>query len=319
MLMSAPTIRKFSLLPNSLSARAWNGFAGEGRLPLQQSWAYGEAIEQLGATCHRFVLEAEGQTVGLCQWHERHIAGLLTLATQIRGPLFAPDALPEQRMAARAALAKALRARYPIARLKLCVQTPDLRDGEVPDDFPATRLISGSHTVWLDLAQEEDVLRANLHGKWRNMLKAAEAAPLKIRDRSRDRASLQWLCIKDSQQQKQKGFAALPSLFVSLYQESAPEKEPTLLLTANHGGEPIAGMLFLIHGLSATYHIGWAGEAGREYRAHHRLMWGAIRLLKAKGVRWLDLGGVETDTSPGIARFKLGVGGEVVSLAGTYV
>ena len=37
------------------------------------------------------------------------------------------------------------------------------------------------------------------------------------------------------------------------------------------------------------------------------------------GVRWLDLGGVATDRSPGIARFKLGMGGEVAILPGTFL
>ena len=37
------------------------------------------------------------------------------------------------------------------------------------------------------------------------------------------------------------------------------------------------------------------------------------------GVRWLDLGGLATDRSPGIARFKLGLGGEIVTLAGTFL
>ena len=36
-------------------------------------------------------------------------------------------------------------------------------------------------------------------------------------------------------------------------------------------------------------------------------------------VRWLDLGGIATDRSPGIARFKLGMGGEVAILPGTFL
>ena len=43
-----------------------------------------------------------------------------------------------------------------------------------------------------------------------------------------------------------------------------------------------------------------------------------IRLIE-DGVRWLDLGGVATDRSPGIARFKLGMGGEVAILPGTFL
>jgi lipid II:glycine glycyltransferase (peptidoglycan interpeptide bridge formation enzyme) len=40
--------------------------------------------------------------------------------------------------------------------------------------------------------------------------------------------------------------------------------------------------------------------------------------LQAAGTRWLDLGGVATDQSPGIAHFKLGSGAALVRLSGTY-
>ena len=43
-----------------------------------------------------------------------------------------------------------------------------------------------------------------------------------------------------------------------------------------------------------------------------------MTLLKQKGVRRLDLGGVNTASGAGIARFKIGSGGAVVQFAGTY-
>jgi lipid II:glycine glycyltransferase (peptidoglycan interpeptide bridge formation enzyme) len=42
-------------------------------------------------------------------------------------------------------------------------------------------------------------------------------------------------------------------------------------------------------------------------------------MLKAQGIRMLDLGGVDTARGAGIARFKIGSGGEVMMLAGTYL
>jgi hypothetical protein len=41
--------------------------------------------------------------------------------------------------------------------------------------------------------------------------------------------------------------------------------------------------------------------------------------LKERGVRRVDLGTVDTDQSPGLARFKLGAGGVPLTLAGTYL
>ena len=48
------------------------------------------------------------------------------------------------------------------------------------------------------------------------------------------------------------------------------------------------------------------------------MMWAAITRLAEDGVRALDLGGVDTRAAPGLARFKLGLGGRTLSLAGTY-
>ena len=47
-------------------------------------------------------------------------------------------------------------------------------------------------------------------------------------------------------------------------------------------------------------------------------MWRACALLAERGVQQLDLGGVNTLGNPGLARFKLGTGGRVVTWAGTF-
>ena len=52
--------------------------------------------------------------------------------------------------------------------------------------------------------------------------------------------------------------------------------------------------------------------------AHNLLLWRAMLALRERGVRVLDLGGVDTGRGAGLARFKIGTGGEVVTLAGVY-
>jgi hypothetical protein len=41
--------------------------------------------------------------------------------------------------------------------------------------------------------------------------------------------------------------------------------------------------------------------------------------LWAEGVRWLDLGSVDTEKAPGLARFKLGTGAELKRLGATML
>jgi lipid II:glycine glycyltransferase (peptidoglycan interpeptide bridge formation enzyme) len=92
-----------------------------------------------------------------------------------------------------------------------------------------------------------------------------------------------------------------------------------MALVAVDDSEPVAGVMLLRHGASATYEVGYASARGRALRATHLLLWRAAELLASRGVRWLDLGGVATDRSPGIARFKLGMGGTVATLPGTFL
>jgi lipid II:glycine glycyltransferase (peptidoglycan interpeptide bridge formation enzyme) len=53
--------------------------------------------------------------------------------------------------------------------------------------------------------------------------------------------------------------------------------------------------------------------------ANNLLLWHAIKELKSRGVRWFDLGGVDSSSMPEVSRFKLGVGGELFTLAGTFI
>jgi lipid II:glycine glycyltransferase (peptidoglycan interpeptide bridge formation enzyme) len=64
--------------------------------------------------------------------------------------------------------------------------------------------------------------------------------------------------------------------------------------------------------------MGWADEEGRQLNAHNALLWQAMAYLQELGVEQLDLGGVNTHDLPGISRFKLGTGGQAITLAGTY-
>lgn len=91
-----------------------------------------------------------------------------------------------------------------------------------------------------------------------------------------------------------------------------------MTLRADLGKDRIAAMMFLIHGRAATYQVGWTSDQGRDSHAHNLILWKGIEELQARGVQMLDLGGVNTARSAGIARFKLSTGGQLLTLSGTY-
>jgi lipid II:glycine glycyltransferase (peptidoglycan interpeptide bridge formation enzyme) len=92
-----------------------------------------------------------------------------------------------------------------------------------------------------------------------------------------------------------------------------------LHVTATQRAELIAGMILVRYGTSATYYISWNSETARQACAHHLMLWRAIVDLGQAGVTWLDLGGINTDTAAGVARFKLGLGGTPEILSETWL
>jgi lipid II:glycine glycyltransferase (peptidoglycan interpeptide bridge formation enzyme) len=90
------------------------------------------------------------------------------------------------------------------------------------------------------------------------------------------------------------------------------------LLVAEHSGTPVADVLLAHHGKAATYLVGWAGDAGRDLRVTHLLLWRATELLKADGYEDFDLGGISAE-APGVERLKSGLGGTESWLVGGYV
>jgi len=182
------------------------------------------------------------------------------------------------------------------------------------------RVMTGYATVMLDLQQSPEALRAGLDAKWRNRLVAAQASELSVHRMGTNPGQYRWLLDQEEAQRQQRGFAGLPLPFFDTYIASRKQPGQTMLaLRADLGRERVAAMMFLLHGQSATYQLGWSSEPGRQLNAHNLLLWQAIEALQQRGIRRLDLGGVNTARSAGIARFKIGTGGAVHQLAGTYL
>ena len=85
----------------------------------------------------------------------------------------------------------------------------------------------------------------------------------------------------------------------------------------HEGGQVHAAMCFVRHGTWATYHLGWADARARAVGAHGLMLWQAALSLRGEGVTTLDLGDINTETTPGLARFKLGTGARLHRLGAT--
>ena len=302
---------------NQMDRADWQAFHAEHGGSLQQAWAYGEAMRSLGVQVHRAHLETDGGVLGLAQFICRRVAGYLSLASCTRGPVWSLEASSAQREKAY----RALQTSVPVRPLRIALLSPNaqaqaLQTGELARLF---RVMTGYSTVLCDLRRGTAYLRAGLDGKWRNRLAKAETdGSLRVQVQA-DRQACEQLLRREGEQRMSRGFHGLPTELVGAYIDAHDKRSQAYVMsTTRQGKELVGAMLFLFHGRGATYHMGWSSDEGRRLNVHNLLLWRAIEHLQSQGFEQLDLGGVNTHDLPGISRFKLGTGGQVLTLAGTY-
>ncbi len=183
--------------------------------------------------------------------------------------------------------------------------------------YGALPLISPAQQAVISLNADPDVMRGHLHGKWRNRLKHAEKAGLRVQHHPMPRRTDHWLLQADVAQQRTRRYRNWPVPLTLGFAATTPRA--AILFEAFQGADPVAALLILRHGDTATYHIGHTTAAGRAASAHTLLMWTAMCWCARHGHHWLDLGLVDTRHTAGLARFKLGTGAQVMPLGGTWL
>ena len=303
---------------NELPRKAWIEFHAQHGGSMQQSWAYGEAMLAMGVQVHRAAVRDGGKLVAIAQFVARRLAAYIGLASCSRGPVWHPALTGPQRAQLQLQFKQEIPTRWWRATLiSPAVEAQALLPGEM---LGLQRVMTGYSTVMLDLRQDLSALRLALEGKWRNRLVKAEASDMQVRV-APDRHLCSELLERERWQRAKRNFYGLPTAFVDAYLDAHDAQLPGFWVASAHlqaDAPAVAAMLFLRHGRLASYYIGWADEAGRKLNAHNRLLWQAMVALRQQGVTDLDLGGINTHDLPGISRFKLGTGGRVLTLAGTY-
>jgi hypothetical protein len=309
---------------NVIQQSEWEQLQAPHITALQQDWAYGASFQAMGLDCHRAQVIKEGKTIALAQFICRRYLGVLGVALCTRGPVWLEDisALEQQK------IYRELKRSCPVPKPRWLIFSPALTEPNHPSLVGLTRVMTGYSTVQINLTQTNAQLRAACEGRWRNRLVAAERENLVIVRNTDSAFEIQWLLEEERTQRLQKNFHGLPTHFIEHYHAARADPSTTLLMLHAVIHQPplhkennhrIAAMLFLLHGSTATYHVGWTNAEGRAKHAHNLLMWRAFEELRTLGIHTLDLGGINTRSLAGISRFKIGTGGQIVTYAGTYV
>ena len=251
-------------------------------IPLQQSTEFEAALRHIGQSPRRM---ADGtlvlrQQFGPMQVNMLTRAQVHTVPRDLDGAtLLAPD--------------------HPVANLR------------------ALPLVSPASVAELDLSASLQTLHENLKGKWRNRLRHAQSHNLRITRQNMPTGSDHWLLQAEQAQQSRYKYRHWPAALTSAYARANTSQAK--LFTAHYGSDIVAGLLILRHGTTATYHIGHTSTTGRILSAQTLLLWSAITWAKSKNLTRLELGIIDTETSPGLARFKLGTGAQTRKLGGTWL
>lgn len=172
-------------------------------------------------------------------------------------------------------------------------------------------------TNFLDLTSNQEALYSHLKKNWRGSLKKAKESHLTCQWDC-DLSAIRWFIEYYAQNKQQKGYAdPSPRLLWELC-KVFEKKKHAIVGKASHNDTVVAAVLILCHGRGATYQAGWTTDLGKKKSAHHFLLWDAIERLQAKDIGHFDLGGFDEQETPGIAKFKKGMGGQIITLPGMF-
>jgi hypothetical protein len=267
------------------------------------------------------LISIDDHPAGIFQWFEKKALGGLIHALMLdRGPLWLPgygDPAHQE------AFFRQFNKKFP--------RRPGRRRRVIPElaldqgvDLASCGLrpttLNSYATYLVELDTNPNQLRARLSGKWRSALHKAEqllaqgelhtdwtGKPERIRE------LLSW----HQQDQQEKDYrAAHPVLLKKLLIDYA-KAQGLLLGVAYHKGAPCSAVAILCHSRGATYQLAWNNKAARQAGTNNLLLWQAMLALQERGVSCLDLGGFNEE-APGLQRFKAGLGGREVRLAGMF-
>lgn len=293
----------------------WDSFIMDtGKSNLLQSWTYGESKSKVeGWIVNRVIWYQDDKVVAIAQVLEKRILKLFRAYRVNRGPLFITSDTSIKNSVVHQLLSFGN-----IFKGKILSVSLELEKN--PNNFACltrTNLIQldpkGYSSIWIDLRLTPDIIRKSLNGKWRNMLVFAEKQELQIESGSSQNL-IDWLCDVHNENMKGKGFKGISSEFLNSLALEDDTDNPVIVYKASSQGLAVAAVCVAYHGNAATYLIGWTSEEGRRFKANYLLLWEAIKELQDRKKEWFDLGGIDTEATPGISGFKTGMNGELYSI-----
>ncbi|MCP5064829.1 MAG: peptidoglycan bridge formation glycyltransferase FemA/FemB family protein [Ignavibacteriae bacterium] len=173
-------------------------------------------------------------------------------------------------------------------------------------------------TIFVDLFQDEETLRKNFRGQWRNRLKKAEKGELTVIQGNNDSLFNEFLNIyKEMHNRKNfKEYVDVES-FKEINSE-LEDKNKLQIFICKYDNKPLSGIVATSMGNSGIYLLGGSTSEGLKMSSSYLLQWETMMWMKSKSIRWYDLGGIDKENNPGVYFFKSGMGGKEKTFLGGF-
>lgn len=165
-------------------------------------------------------------------------------------------------------------------------------------------------TAIVDLRKSEEELLSQMHEKTRYNIKLAERRG--VRTGITDNFATFWSLLEETAQRE--GFSTHEKGYYENLFIIASESFSNKLFFAEYRGKILAAAMvnFYKPSATATYLHGASTRECKEIMAPHLLHWQVIKEAKKRGFNYYDFWGIDEKKWPGLTRFKLGFGGEVI-------
>ncbi len=190
------------------------------------------------------------------------------------------------------------------------------------------RLVKSPNSIFpewtqiIDLTQSEEQLLKNMKSKTRYNLRLSEKKGVVVKEESNERGFKTFLKLYFETTKRQNYYGHNEAYHRAIWNNL--KKNISHIIVAYYQNVPLV-VYELFHFKDRLYYVyGGSSEEYRSLMAAQLIMWGAIKLGKKIGAKYLDtwgsLGPDYESTHPwaGFTRFKEGFGGRFVQLSGSY-
>lgn len=296
---------------NNISKKEWDEFlAKQKQSQFLQSWRWGELAKKEGAKVFRVGVEDSGELVAVAALIKKSIFGFNYFFCP-RGPVISlkVESLKVIKFLFDEVGKIAKREKIIFLRFE-----PELEIGNWKLEIERSIDIEPSKTSIVNLQRTEGDLLAAMHQKTRYNIRLAEKKGVTVRVAGAEDFDQFWRIMKEtverdgfrlhSKEHYQK-MLALDDGFIKLF-------------LAEYEGRVVAAVLAGLFGDMVTYIHGASANADRNIMAPYLLHWQIMKTCQADGFKYYDLNGIDENKWPGVTRFKMGFGGEIVNYPGTF-